>query len=492
MKRGSMVAIITLLVLLTSVPGAGQQTATPLTPPSPLSDEEIRKILVERVDVEHRGVGIVVGVITPQGQRIISYGKPDGDDLPPLGGDTVFEIGSITKVFTSLLLADMVRRGEVALNDPVEKYLPAGVKVPEWKGHPIKLVDLSTQTSGLPFFPMNYPLIDDPVPSAKDLAFYSLDKLYEFLNSYELLHDVGVNWEYSNLGVGLLGIALSRRAGTDFEGLVRERITGPLGMKSTGIAVSRRLKKRLAAGHIAGQKPAPDLDFPIFFANAGLAGAGSLRSTANDMLKFLGAFLGTRKTPLAPAMAAMLETRRPGADWLAFLGGQQALGWWVIGKGNDPLIAHSGDTIGFSGSVAFDPKARFGAVALSNSVDGGTDLAMHIVRPSYALTKPGVPRAPKKEIAVDPKLFDLYVGHYQVAPNVILVIGREGDKLWFMGPGSPRVRLHAESDRDYYIASSDVGVTFQLGPEGRAKGLILHLYGQFHLPATRIGGGAGK
>src|SRR6185437_13514122 len=119
------------------------------------NDSEIRNILIERIDKDHQSVGIVVGVIDATGQRIIAYGNLDKGDNRPLNGDTVFEIGSVTKVFTSLLLADMVQRGEVALTDPVAKYLPPQVKVPERGGKKITLVDLATHTSGLPRLPTN-------------------------------------------------------------------------------------------------------------------------------------------------------------------------------------------------------------------------------------------------------------------------------------------------------------------------------------------------
>jgi D-alanyl-D-alanine-carboxypeptidase/D-alanyl-D-alanine-endopeptidase len=449
-------------------------------------DDEIVKILKERVDVQHNGTGIVVGIISPQGRRLVCYGKPGLNDARPLNGDTVFEIGSITKVFTSLLLSDMVKRGEVALNDPVAMHLPKGVRVPEWNGHKIALVDLATQTSGLPFFPTDFPLIDDdPVAGARDFAKYSAERLYRFLSSYDLLHDIGVHWEYSNLGVGLLGLALAHRVGTDYESLIHARITGPLGMKSTAIALTPELKARLAIGYDSKLQPAPETDLPAF------ASAGSLRSSANDLLTFLAAFLGYEPSALQPAMTTMLETRRPSDDWLAYLGGQQALGWWIIGNGDDALIAHAGDTIGFSGSIAFNPRTRSGVAVLVNGVSGGTDLAMHLLRPSYPLAKPGTPTR-RQEIAVDPKLFDLYAGKYQAAPNVILVINREGAKLSFMAPGSPRVSLHAQSQRDYFIAHTDVTMTFQVNDQGRATGLILHLYGQLDVPAQRIETGPGR
>ena len=194
---------------------------------------------------------------------------------------------------------------------------------------------------------------------------------------------------------------------------------------------------------------------------------------------------------MAPAMMAMLEIRRPSDDWLAYLGGQQALGWWIIGSGDDAIIAHAGDTMGFSGSIALNLKTRIGVVVLVNGASGGDDLAMHLLRPSYPLARPTTPII-RQEVAVDPRLFGLYAGKYQCTPNVILVIGREGAKLTFMAPGSPRVSLHAQSEREYFIADTDVAVTFQVNDQGQTTGLILHLYGQFDVPAKRIEGGPKK
>jgi len=130
------------------------------------SDAEIRKILADRIGAVNLGIGIVVGVIDANGRRIVAYGSLAKNDNRRLGGDTVFEIGSMTKVFTSLVLMDMTRRGEVALTDPVSKYLPAGVKVPERNNRKITLADLSTQSSGLPRMPTNFTPKDPMNPYA--------------------------------------------------------------------------------------------------------------------------------------------------------------------------------------------------------------------------------------------------------------------------------------------------------------------------------------
>src|SRR5262245_28637790 len=227
--------------------------------PSPVpSNDEIRRVLVERIDTHHQSVGIVVGVVEPSGRRLITYGQRAKGDTRPLDGDTIFEIGSITKVFTSLLLADAVGRGDVALTDPIAKYLPATVKAPERNGRSITLVDLSTHTSGLPRLPTNFA----PKDISNPYADYSVQQMYDFLSTYQLTRDIGSTWEYSNLGGGLLGHVLARRAGMDYEALVRARITGPLGMTHTSITLSPEMKARLAPGHTAALEPAANWDLP--------------------------------------------------------------------------------------------------------------------------------------------------------------------------------------------------------------------------------------
>src|SRR5207248_6380922 len=167
---------------------AGTQTVLP-------SDVEIRKILAECLGENEKAVGIVVGIIDPQGRRIISYGHRNGGDARPLDGDTVFEIASVTKVFTALLLADMVEKNEVALSDPASKYLPAAaIKLPERNGHLITLLDLATHTSGLPFMPANTPPFNDPTA-----AKYSIGDLKHYLAGYQLTRYIGTEWDYSNL-----------------------------------------------------------------------------------------------------------------------------------------------------------------------------------------------------------------------------------------------------------------------------------------------------
>ena len=204
----------------------------------------------------------------------------------PVDGDTLYEIGSITKVFTSLLLADMVERGEVALEDPVAKYLPAGVKMPERNGKPITLRDLSTHRSGLPRMPANF-APKDPLNPYVD---YPVERLYEFLSSHELRRDVGAEYEYSNLGAGMLGLVLARRAARTSRRRTRSRLSPTRHVGHCPYLLTPAVRSRMTTAHSSAFRlaPTPLWDFtPAFF------GAGALRSSANDVLTFLRPILVT-------------------------------------------------------------------------------------------------------------------------------------------------------------------------------------------------------
>jgi D-alanyl-D-alanine-carboxypeptidase/D-alanyl-D-alanine-endopeptidase len=443
------------------------------------SDADIRKMLAERVDAlagQEDGVGIVVGVVGPRGRRVISSGHRSQGDPRPLDGDTAFEIGSVTKVFTALLLAEMVRKGEVALADPVAKYLPA-VKIPERNGRSITLLDLATHTSGLPFMPDELPAFDDPAA-----AKYGTAQLYQFLAHYQLPRDIGAEWDYSNIGYWLLGQALASRAGTDYESLFRTRVIAPLKLKSTAITPSPKLKANLAVGHNAVLQPSPSMSTVPGYAP--MSDVLSLVSTANDLLTFLSVAMGYESSPLAPAMATMLSTRRPMPQPRE----AQALGWVVIGEGEDQLIVHDGGTLGFASSVAWDPKSRVGVVVLSNQLAGVSDIARHLLRPDVPLERPTATK--RTEIALASAVLDTYVGWYEAPGEGIFIIARAGDFLTIQLPadwGLPKMRLRPESLQDFFTSELPLRVTFQTASDGRVNGLLVYPpRGQHALPASRI------
>jgi CubicO group peptidase (beta-lactamase class C family) len=426
------------------------------------SDAEIHKMIANRVDVIgglEDGIGIVVGIVGPEGRRVISYGHVNQGDPRLLDGDTGFEIASATKVFTALLLADMVEKGEVTLVVPVAKYLPAGVKLPDRKGRSITLLDLATHTSGLPFMPA----LND------SLAVKDPSLLYHFLAGYKLSRDIGATWDYSNIGYWLLGEALAHQAGMDFETLLTTRIIVPLKLTSTAITPSPKMKANLAVGHDAALRPAPY--FPSLPVYSLMPAAGGLVSTTNDLLTFLSAVMGYERSPFARAMAAMLSARRPKPH----LGEEQALGWIVIREGDDQLIFHDGGSLGFASSVAWDPQRRLGVVVLSNQSTGVNDIARHLLRPDFPLEQPTA--AKRTEIVLDSTALRVCAGRYEALGEGIFKIVFEGDSLTFQAPtdwGLPKLRLRPESRLDFFAAELPLRVTFQTDGDGRVNAILVH------------------
>jgi serine-type D-Ala-D-Ala carboxypeptidase/endopeptidase len=421
------------------------------------SDADIRKILTERLKGFEQRVSIVVGVIGPDGRRIVAHGAMGMNDPRPVNGDTLYEIGSITKVFTSLILADMVERGEVALDDPLAKYLPPTVKVPERNGKKITLYDLSTHRSGLPRIPSNF-APKDPLNPYPD---YPVGRLYEFLSSHELKRDIGAEYEYSNLGTGLLLHALAGRAGMDYESLLRERVFRPLGMTSTGVSLSPAQKSRLAIPHTSGFRltPTPLWDFTEAF-----AGAGALRSSANDMLTFLAANLGYVRTPLSGAMARMLAIRRDTNDKF-----QIGLGWRLEPqKDGMEIVWHGGATYGSRTFTGFDPKSRTGVVVLSNynSGSGIDDIGRYVLN-SAARIDSGTAVKPKDRTVsrVPADLLDAYAGRYRFSNDEVWTVRRDGSRFFLTRPAEAEFEIVPEGDflqgnDDFFSKAADAMFTF--------------------------------
>ena len=434
-------------------------------PSKPLSDDTIRRILAERVDTYGHSVGIVVGIIDATGRRVIAYGARSKQDKAPVDGDTVFELASVTKALTSLLLANAVTRGEVSLNDPVAKYLPPSVHMPERSGRSITLHDLATHTSGLPREPSNL----QPKDPSNPFADYSVEQLYRFLSEYQLTRDIGSEFDYSNLGAGLLGHVLARRAGTDYESLLRTRITGPLGMSSTAITLSPAMRARLAAGHNRFLEPAPNWDSPT------LAGAGAVRSTVNDMLRFLAAAVDGDRGPLGPEFALTMSARRSPAP--AF---DIGLGWGIAKNRGTEIMFVNGRSGGYRTWLGYEPRTGRGVVVLTNAdgVIGPDDLGRYLLNPAFPLLA-DVPAAPtpRRHSQVDPAIFDRYVGSYQLAPAIAVSVTRQGNRFFSQVTGEPPSELFAESEKVYFLKAADAELTFEGGAAGKATALLLRANG---------------
>ena len=429
-----------------------------------IGDAAIRAILVQRIDTDRRGVGIVVGVLEPGGQRIVSHGTFAVDDPRGVDAETVFEIGSVTKAFTSLLMADMVERGEINLSDPVSKYLPLTVRMPERDGKVITLQDLATHTSSLPRLPTDFKPQDPTNPYAS----YTVDQMYRFLSSYTLSRPIGTQFEYSNLGVGLLGHALALKAGQDYERVIRDRILTPLAMSDTTVTLSPALQDRLARGHNPRRQPTSNWDGPT------LVGAGGLRSTARDLLKFLALFARGTPPSLWAAAARMRSVERPGP----IPGSLAALGWLVLNRGGVETVWHSGGTGGYSAFVGYVPSRGAGVVIVSNMMpdaNGVDDLGLHLLDGRVPLSRPPAPRT---RITLPAEALAPLVGRYQLAPGFIAVVSQEGERLFMQPTNQPRHEIFAEGPRAFFTTIVDAQFTFEVDTTGRAVSMTLHQGGK--------------
>ncbi|MFC2158854.1 serine hydrolase domain-containing protein [Acidobacteriota bacterium] len=356
-------SVIFLVILLINLPSVACYSKDSLI------TDDVKENIKRRVE-QGESVGIVVGVIDSRGTReYFSYGTKTLKKKEPVDEYSFYEIGSISKVFTCTILADMVLRKEVKLEDPVESYLPQEVKIPTRKNKVITFEHLATHSSSLPGMPTNF----DPKDEANPYADYTVENMYEFLSGYTLTRDIGEKFEYSNLAMGLLGHTISLKAGMGYEALIKERICNVLKMKDTVITLSPDHKERLAKGHDPNGEVS-NWDIPT------LAGAGAIRSTASDLLTFLAANMGIKKTELTEAME-MTHAGRVEAGKSMIVG----LGWINQDNGNTKIIWHNGGTGGYRSFCGFIKDQNIGVVVLSNMNIRAQDIGFHILDSSYPL-----------------------------------------------------------------------------------------------------------
>jgi CubicO group peptidase (beta-lactamase class C family) len=278
----------------------------------------------------------------------------------------VFFIGSVSKTFTALLLQDAVERGEMKLDDQVARCLPASVKMPAYRGRQITLLDLATHSAGFPVNPDNM--------TGKDVKeqyeTYTVEKMYAFLSGYQLTREPGTEYEYSNVGMALLGHVLALRAGTNFESLLVNRICRPLHMDSTCINLTPELKSRLAMGHDESGKPSPPWKLQAY------SPAGDIHSTANDLLRYASVHARITSSGLTPVMQRTHEFRftdtRGLPDVPASLLGRTAMDWVDRNAYQPPgmeLLSHAGGAGSYHAWVGFDKKQHRGVVVLSTAND---------------------------------------------------------------------------------------------------------------------------
>ena len=366
--------LLILTVLLFSFQANAQETKIP---------EEVKTYIQSRVN-NQVNVGIVVGYIVGDQVDYYSFGNTAMTNGAPVDKNSVFEIGSISKTFTTTILALKVNNGEMSLDDPISKYLPETVKVPTKNGKEITLKHLATHTSALPRMPDNM----EPKDVNNPFADYTYDKLYSFISNHELTRDIGVFSEYSNLGMGLLGHILELQSGLTFEELVIKHIANPLQMDNTRLVLTDQMAKRLAKGH-AGLSETKNWDIIT------LGGAGGIRSTTSDMVKYIQANLNSDSgnTTLDKAMQLAHQSAFKSNDQHI----EMALAWHIE---NGKFLMHNGATGGYCAMSAMDKASKKGVIVLTNSNENVDAIAIKLMVPSYPLkpVKPSIAKVMAKKI----------------------------------------------------------------------------------------------
>jgi CubicO group peptidase (beta-lactamase class C family) len=337
--------------------------------------EETRQQIQQRV-AHDINPGIVVGIIDANGVRYHSFGRKSVTGGEPVDEYSVFEIGSISKTFTGIILADKVLKGEVKLEDRLQELVPPGVEAPTRNGQSIKLIHLANHTSALPRLPANF----NPANPANPYADYTEEQLYDFLDTYVLTRDIGSQYEYSNYAMGLLGHVLASRANKTYETMLSDAICEPLGLGNTRVVLTPEMRRNLAIGHSAGME-VENWDLPV------LAGAGGIRSNTVDMVNYLAANMGSQETALYPAMQlSHKNSRRPGDT------PEVGLGWHIMDLGDMDIIWHNGGTGGYRTFIGFERGGDTGVVVMSNSDAGIDDIGIHLLHPESPLqpVKPSI------------------------------------------------------------------------------------------------------
>ncbi len=414
--------------------------------------------LAKQLLADKQVVGLVVGIHRDGETQVIGYGETEkGKGVAP-DGDTIYEIGSASKVFTGVLLADLVQRGKVKLDDPIQTYLPEAAKSQLKNPTHITFEHLATHTSGLPKLPDNF----QPADFMNPYADYTYKQVFAFLKDHELRRPPG-EYEYSNYGMGLLGVLLASRERMSYEELLVKRIAKPCGMGGTCVELSDKQRQRLAPPYNAALQAAKNWDFPT------LAGCGGIRSTTNDMLKFVAANLADDRKPLTKAMQLSHKKLHAMPDGQAI-----GLAWHIHPDGITRW--HNGMTGGYASWVAILPGHDLGVVVLANTASPQiTDVGGQITH--IAFRDKIEPRAAAPIAKVAPEVLKSYEGVYAITPEFVLTVTLEGGTLMVQATGQQKLELQPESETRFICKAVDAHFFFVAGKSGKINHLVLHQSG---------------
>jgi len=367
----------------------------------------------------------------------------------------LFEIGSITKTFTCSVLSYLVQKNELALNDAAQKHLPSSISLPEKNGKSIMLLHLATQHSGLSRMPGNF----SPVDQSNPYIDYTEKELTAYLNNCELKHEPGTTYEYSNLGMGLLGFILTQVKNKPYSELIKEFILSPLGMNQTFIS-GQTNSKLLATGY----RETTPVKAWTWNNQSVLTGAGGIVSNAEDMLKFLIAQLNSDNSALTAAFKEARKEKGGAGDTAMQIG----LGWHIR---KHKYVWHNGGTGGFRSFVGFDPVKKRGIVILTNSTTGADDLGFHWLDESSPL------KEIKKPISLDPAALKEYEGVYEINPTFKIIISAKGKDIFLQATSQPQVSIYAEEPDHFFLKVVEAKVHFKRDANNKIEKLVLYQNG---------------
>ena len=398
---------------------------------------EVVESIERRID-EGLTPGIALAIIDSSGIQYFNFGLT-AKHGKAVDENTIYEIGSISKVFTAILLAQQVQDGELRLDDDINNYLPDNIKIPVLGETEITFGNLTDHTSGLPSMPDNF----YPSNPRNPYADYTVDQMYEYISNYKPHRIAGSEFEYSNLAQGLLGHLLAMNKGTTYEELMVQTIANPLEMNDTRIELTRRMKENLATGY-NGRRPVANWDIPT------LAGAGAIRSSTSDMVKFVSANLGYLNSPLKEAMELSHQIRHDMAGDRSI-----AMAWHIIKGDKGNIICHGGATGGYRTFIGFVKESGKGVVLLTNSSEGADDIGYYLLDSGSGLAKF------KSDAADIPKsILEEYVGLYELRPDLKIYISREGKQLYGQATGQDRFGIYPENDTLFYLTVVDAKIAF--------------------------------
>lgn len=411
--------------------------------------------------------GVAVAWVDGDGVAFFQSGKFAAKDPRVITPDTQFEIGSVTKVFTALLLAESERAGKACRNDPVATYLLPADDDARAALAKITLLSLTTHTSGLPRLPSDFASKDRANPYA---ALKRAD-LVQSLRREGPLAKPGATVSYSNFGVALLGEALAEAWHTSYADALRTHVLTPLALTATTLAQTGIPTPRdLAPGHSKAGEPVAHWESDAY------APCVSLISNARDLAKFLQAALGDEKTPLHAAFAAITTAQRPAP----VEGGSVGLGWFITANAERPIVWHNGHTAGFYTFVGFTRAGGGAGVAIL------TNHSVSVDEMGFSLlSAQPVAAAPPKEISLPAETLAGYVGEYRASPKFAFDVTLQSGALFAQVTNQGKLALFATAPDEFFYKAVAAKISFTRDAAGKITGLVLHQNGH-DLPAKRV------